>query len=152
VVPYNAFVETPLQGPIDSAIVDAGFGLHAGSFAEFTLSDTTGWFFWPKVEKAGYTDFWEHGVMGGELGPQEIAFSGEYPSAEDEFEQDFSECTRIIHATYMVNDVSYESGYGDSSEVNRALDAARQMGYNFQKSQRWQRYPMLTVAPLSRWM
>jgi hypothetical protein len=62
----NAFQKTKLQARgLTKKSVESGIGLHDDSFSYSTLSDSTGWFFWPQVVAAGQTNFWKTTVMGG---------------------------------------------------------------------------------------
>jgi hypothetical protein len=99
----NAFSTTPLQNRVPwPAAVTAGLGLHDDSFAHSTLNDTTGWYFWPQVEAAGYTNFWQQNVMGRELRPelQDEAFLDGFPTEGVGSEQDFDMFVDTTHATH----------------------------------------------------
>jgi len=138
----DAFKTTSLQtrGPWTTATV-ARFGLHDDSFAYSTLDGTanggvtTEWFFWPKVESASYTNFWESSAMGGELRPelQSTIFTDDYPTST-EYHQDFDLCVNVTHATYMLNAYIFiEDGTGPSAdEIEKAKVASADMGYSFQ--------------------
>jgi len=133
----ESFDITPLQirSPHPSAKA-LGFGFHDDSFAHSTLSDSIGWFFWPRVEASGYTDFWKSAVMGGELRPelQSSAFSNNFPDPNNDFEQDYDLCVETTHATYMLNNYAFTTGYA-ASELARARASASRMGYQFHVTQ-----------------
>ena len=135
----DAFDVTPLQ--VRYAHPSASthkYGFHDDSFAHSTLSDTTGWFFWPEVQAMtpDYTNFWKEAVMGGELRPelQATAFSSTFPDPNNEFEQDFDLCVDTTHATYMLNNYAFSTGYS-GSDLTRALASANRMGYQFRVSE-----------------
>jgi hypothetical protein len=138
---YNAAFQTirmQVCSPLDSAYA-AGMGFHDDSFAYSTLDGAANgnvvvdWFFYPRLQAAGYTDFWKRGVMGGETRPaiQATVFSPDYP-AGTEYHQDFMECVNTTHATYMVNFAAFaDSGYSGTT-LDNARHAHARMGYNFQ--------------------
>ena len=135
----DAFEVTPLQ--VRYAHPSASthkYGFHDDSFAHSTLSDTTGWFFWPEVQAMtpDYTNFWKQAVMGGELRPelQATAFSSTFPDPNNEFEQDFDLCVDTTHATYMLNNYAFSTGYS-GGDLTRALASANRMGYQFRVSE-----------------
>lgn len=136
----SSFTKTKLQVryPRSSAYA-ANMGYHDDSFGYATLSgapnggEVQSWFFWPRVSKAGQTDFWKRGVMGGETYPQiqDEIFQGSYP-ARTKHKQDFMECVRTTHASFMIhNDAFKDNGYS-GTELRNALTAHVGMGYNFQ--------------------
>ena len=132
----NAFTTTPLQlrYPHSSAIQHK-FGFHDDSFAHSTLSDTTSWFFWPSLVALSpdySNEFWKRAVMGGELRPelQETAFSANFPNPDNEFEQDFDSCVDTTHATYMLNNWAFSTGY-NGDDIARAKASANRLGYQF---------------------
>jgi type II secretory pathway pseudopilin PulG len=130
----NAFSTTLLQNRYPwPAAVTAGFGLFDDSFAFATLTDTTDWFFWPQVERAGYTNFWQQNAMGGEVYPplQDEAFLEGFPTEGAEYEQDFDLCADTTHATYMLNNYAFSTGYTEATGLARAQASASRLGYQF---------------------
>mmetsp|Transcript_28051 Transcript_28051/g.56197 ORF Transcript_28051/g.56197 Transcript_28051/m.56197 type:complete len:394 (-) Transcript_28051:517-1698(-) len=121
----------------------AGLGLHDDSFAHSTLDGAanggveTGWFFWPSVERSGYSSFWRSSVMGGELRPelQSNIFSDDYP-ANTQYHQDFDLCVNVTHATYLLVNHAFKGNRGYNAEdLERAKVGSAAMGYSFQVTQ-----------------
>ena len=134
----SAFRITQLQGRYpDPMIVNNGFGLKDDSFAYATLNknNPNSWFFWPRVTRAGYTDFWRHSVMSGEVFPgiQGNVFSSTFPNTATDTEQDFNECTETTHATYIIVNYAFQTGYSGQDLV-RAEAAAHRLGYAYRIS------------------
>ena len=73
--------------------------------------------------------------MGGEIYPplQEKIFSDSYP-AYSSFHQDFAVCTKITHATYMLDNYAFSPGY-PVGELDKAITASQDMGYSFRVKQ-----------------
>ena len=134
----TAFTITHLQarypGPM---IVNNSFGLNDDSFAYATLNENnpSSWFFWPRVTRAGYTEFWRNSVMGGEIYPdiQANVFSSTFPDTTTDLEQDFNECTETTHATYILVNYAFQTGYS-GQDLDRAQAAALGMGYAYRIS------------------
>ena len=139
----SAFKATPLQvrNPWKAAY-EAGMGLHDDSFGFSTLDGPYNggqeqtWFFWPEVKAAGQEDFWRKGVMGGETRPEiqgEIFESGYQAGTTNK--QDFFTCVDITHATYMFHHNAFINDQAiTGSELDRALDAHVELGYNYRVS------------------
>jgi hypothetical protein len=135
-----AFKVTQLQArfPFASSYA-AKIGLHDDSFAYSTLDGpdngnvTVGWFFWPKVTRAGQTDFWKRSVMGGETHPEVQAevFKPTY-AAGTPYKQYFMKCVNVTHATYMIHHHAFKDGGLTGVELQNAQNAHASMGYNFQ--------------------
>jgi hypothetical protein len=127
-----AFQTTQLQvrTPVASAYA-AGMGLHDDSFG-FSTTGSVDWFFWPSVEKAGQTQFWKKGAMGGETRPelQATIFEPGYQPGSDQYKQDFMKCVNVTHATYMFHHNAFQGGLS-GTELTNARRAHAQMGYNF---------------------
>ena len=81
---------------------------------------------------AGYTNFWQHSVMGGEIYPllQNQIFNSTYPAGTP-FNQDFFACTNVTHATYMLNNYAFSPGYTAGDELDKAIAASQALGYDF---------------------
>lgn len=95
--------------------------------------DEVSWHFWPRLLKNGQGDFWRTRVMGGETRPenQKEVFTPGY-RRRTKNKQDFMECVRTTHTTYMVHGNAFSgSGYTGQTLAN-ARQAHAEMGYNFQ--------------------
>ena len=70
--------------------------------------------------------------MGGELLPsyQASIFSSSYPAGTS-YHQDFFLCANTTHATYMLNDYAFSTGY-TGNDLAKAKLASNSMGYSFQ--------------------
>lgn len=84
------------------------------------------------LSREGYTHFWQHSVMGGEIYPplQEDIFHPTYPAGTP-YKQDYFACTNITHATYMLNNYAFSPGYPVGSELDKAIKASHALGYDF---------------------
>lgn len=118
---------------------DGPIGYIDDSFAHSTLDgeadggETTSWYFWPSMIANGQTEAWRTRPMGGETRPeiQGEVFEPGY-AAGTKNKQDFMQCVRTTHASYMLhNDAFSGSGYS-GEELTNALRAHVEMGYNFQ--------------------
>lgn len=139
----EAFGRTKIQARVPTrkrARSGKKFGLHDDSFAFATLDGEANggvgvrWFFWPKVVRAKYDDFWKEDAMSAELYPalQDVIFENDYPRGT-EYHQDFDECVRTTHATYVINHHAFYAGYtGDA--LWRARRSSDAMGYAFRLS------------------
>jgi Malectin domain len=130
-----AFKTTKLQTRgASSASIAAGMGLHDDSFAYSTLGNV-GWFFWPRLVSAGFTDFWKNSPMGGETRPelQGTIFEPSYVPAPDyAYKQDFMKCVETTHATYMLTHSAFLANNYVGAELENAKRAHARMGYNYQ--------------------
>jgi Malectin domain len=130
-----AFKTTKLQTRgASSASIAAGMGLHDDSFAYSTLGNV-GWFFWPRLVSAGFTDFWKNSPMGGETRPelQGQVFDPSYVPAPDyAYKQDFMKCVETTHATYMFTHGAFMTNSFVGVELENAKRAHARMGYNYQ--------------------
>jgi hypothetical protein len=135
----EAFNTTQIQTryPLRSALA-AGFGFHDDSYAANTLDRKANggirqdWYFWPSMLAISGENFYRTGAMGGET--RERVFKSSYPGGTYSH-QDFNECTRVTHATYIGHHAAFSNGGFVGEELKNALMAHAKMGYNFKVSQ-----------------
>lgn len=135
----NSFSKTQIQTRYAVTTgYEAGFGRHDDSFAYNTLDGPSNggveheWYFWPNVIELNQSDFWHRGATGGETSVQlqiEV-FDPGYPARTYE-KQDFMECVRAVHATYMFHHAAFKDGGFSGLELTNARRAHARMGYNF---------------------
>jgi len=142
---YNeAFQQTQLQSRDPSTkAAEYSIGLHDDSFGFSTLDgpynggSVVDWFFWPKVKRAGQTETWKTSMFGGETRPelQTEIFLPNY-KAGNEYKQDFMECVKVTHATYMLHHRAFQEGNPplNGIELKNHLHAHARLGYNFRVS------------------
>ena len=108
-------------------------GLHDDSFAYTTLGPDD-WHFLPVVKVRKADERWRQHPIGGEVRPevQSLLWPTD-PAAkvDDKIEiQDFAECVRQTHASWLINQHVFENYTQLSEETKeRAIEAARSLGY-----------------------
>lgn len=117
---------------------DRPFGYHDDSFAWATLDtgrDEDNWFFMPSLKVAGQPalDKWKQHPIGGEIRPElwGLIFDKktDHPKA-----QDFDECVRATHATWLM-DTGMSEEKQSAERIANASRAVQKMGYEFHISQ-----------------
>jgi hypothetical protein len=141
-----AFETTPvlLRYPVGddhwlySRNADLPFGYHDDSFAWATLEtgrEEDRWFFMPSMKVAGHValDKWKTQPIGGELRPElwGIIFDNKVSHKQA---QDFGQCVRETHATWLMDTGMMEKRQSDE-RVTNASRAVQQMGYEFHVTQ-----------------
>lgn len=137
----EAFVKTPvlLRYPAgaghhaQAANAERSFGYHDDSFGWATLATgrpEDAWFFEELVREAGATEKWRRFPIGGEIRPElwRRSFTADpHPRA-----QDFDECVRRTHATWLMDTGLFSPEFALSKErKRRAIRAVRRLGYEF---------------------
>lgn len=106
-------------------------GYHDDSFAYETLGPPD-WHFWGKVAAQGAAEKWKTEAIGGELRPEvQKCIWDDAPCNPPG--QEFGLCVRTTHASWLLNQGAFNGLKGPQRD--RALAAARQMGYEFFVSQ-----------------
>ena len=112
-------------------------GYHDDSFAWATLETgrpDDSWFFNALLRDAGpgALERWKTAPIGGEIRPE---LWGKIFDADPEIPeaQDFERCVETTHATWLMDTGMFREGRpGPPDRVDRALEAARSLGYTFQ--------------------
>jgi hypothetical protein len=129
----SAFTKTKLQMRYadPKSAYERRFGRHDDSFGATTIGGPS-YYFWPQTVEAKQDDFWTWGMMGGETRPelQSIIFEESY-QAGTESQQDFMECVRTTHASYMFHHNAFVDGGYQGVELENALFAHAHMGYRY---------------------
>lgn len=112
-------------------------GYHDDSFCHSTIdiTDTEDWFFLTLLTSAGLENQWQHNVIGGELRPglQSTIFGPDYTVSK--FQQDWDSTVSAVHPTYMINSYAFTGrGYAET-QMDAALTAHRQLGYELHISE-----------------
>ena len=145
-----AFETTPVMVRYPSELtLSYPVGLHDDSFAYATLPtgrEEDDWFFLNQVREAGGGDVWKRRMIGGEVRPetQPVLFADastrgrvsdveEYldPDEAAATKQDFAECVRETHASWLINQHLFRGVGFEPGEKNRAVAAAKSLGYRF---------------------
>ena len=143
-----AFDATPLMVRYPSDVtLDYPLGFYDDSFALATLPtgrEEDDWFYLAQLKAEGGGDVWKTRIIGGEVRPelQPILFAPgakgreasqpEYldPDEAKEQVQDFAECVRQTHASWLINQHVFDDEF-EPGERDRALRAAKSLGYRF---------------------
>jgi len=118
-----------------NAALDIGY--HDDSFALETKPSSFGWFFGDLLTETGTTEKWKTNSIGGELRPelQSCIFSdGGCPEIEEGGDNDFEGSVAFTHVSWLLNHYAFEEGY-EGGDRDRALAAARSLGYSFRVTQ-----------------
>lgn len=107
-------------------------GYHDDSFAWATVhtgkpSDT--WFFETLLRNAGALDKWRTQPIGGEVRPEVWKGLFDEPTTAPKG-QEFEHCLAVTHASWLCNEGVFSPSLQGASR-QRALEAARQLGYEF---------------------
>jgi hypothetical protein len=134
----GAFHKTQLEvrNP-DSANAALPIGYHDDSFALETKTSSLGWHFMDNMTAAGATDKWKQYSIGGELRPelQGCIFSAAgCPELEDGGDNDFPGSVAQTHATWMINQYAFGTGYSAADKAT-ALAATESLGYSFRTTE-----------------
>lgn len=145
----RAFRRTPIllrypAGPNDlhyAANHDRRLGYHDDSFAFATLEtgrEEDSWFFVPALKRAGPSALtrWKTSPMGGEIRPE---LWGQIFDARPRHAgaQDFSECVRVTHATWLM-DTGMFAKKQSAQRIRNASKQVQRMGYEFHvESAQW---------------
>jgi len=126
----EAFSKTPLLMRIPQPdATEWPIGLHDDSFAYTTLGPVD-WHFLPLIKAAGAEDLWRTQAIGGELRPEIQSVVRTALPAHDSGYQDFAECVKQTHASWLINHDLFDRAESLPTEENeRALAAARSLGY-----------------------
>lgn len=137
----TAFRRTPVllrypAGDTDRVHAENGrrnFGYHDDSFAWATLETdrrADNWFYLAALRKAGTAalERWRTAPIGGEIRPELWPCLWQEPGCQAG--QDFARCVAETHATWLMD--SSTSRPQTSADRERALAAARSLGYEFQ--------------------
>lgn len=138
----QAFRTTPIllrypAGPgawAHAANHDRRFGYHDDSFAWATLDtgrDEDDWFFMPALQAAGPKALqkWKSSPIGGEIRPELWGQIFDAHPASPQA-QDFAECVRKTHVTWLMDTGMFQEQQSDQRERN-AIRHVQQMGYEF---------------------
>jgi hypothetical protein len=105
------------------------------TFLTFSLHQigSTSWYFWPKILASDNEKTWMTNVIGGETSPnlQSSVFESTYVTGSDQNKQDFMECIRTTHATYMIHGDAFAYNGYSGTELETARYAHSRMGYNY---------------------
>ena len=107
-------------------------GFHDDSFAFSTLP-TVDWHFLAQLKTADVLDRWKTQPVGGELRPELQAAFWKRPLPGDLKCEDFSECVRQTHCSWLINQALFNQKLPEA-EYERALSGARQLGYELHVS------------------
>ncbi len=103
-------------------------GYHDDSFAHSTVGDVD-WFFLPQLIAAGAAERWTWVPIGGEIRPelQPRIFGADWDPAAEEFGQDYLQCVRQTHASWMLNFHAFngDDGVGGVGYTGADLERAR---------------------------
>ena len=102
-------------------------GFHDDSFAYSTLS-TVEWHFLPRLRRTKTLDRWRTEPIGGELRPEVQAFLWKRPLPTDQKYEDFDQCVRETHCTWLINQHVFNERL-PTAERARARAASSSMGY-----------------------
>ena len=103
------------------------FGFHDDSFAHSTLP-TIDWHFLAQMKRASAIDRWKTQPIGGELRPEVQSFIWKRPLPSDQKFEDFRECVRRTHCSWLLNQHAFNRRLPDK-EFQRATAAAKSLGY-----------------------
>jgi hypothetical protein len=112
-------------------------GYHDDSFALSTMTSSLGWHFMDNMVAAGATEKWKEYSIGGELRPelQPCLFSAAgCPVIEEGGDNDFAGSLAQTHASWMMNDYAFRTGYSDADKP-AALLASQSLGYSFRATE-----------------
>jgi len=116
---------------------DRRFGYHDDSFAWATLDtgrEEDDWFFVPSLMRAGVQEKWKKHPVGGEIRPE--IWPTVFTEKNHPEEQEFSECVRQTHATWLLDTGMFSKKYPhDELRKKRALEEVRRMGYELHISE-----------------
>lgn len=120
-------------------------GYHDDSFAWATLD--TGrkadeWFFMPAMKAAGVEalEKWKTCPIGGEIRPELWGQIFDDPPAHEQA-QDFAECVRLTHATWLMDTGMFRERQSPA-RIRNAIRQVQRMGYEFYIEQtEWRRLP-----------
>jgi hypothetical protein len=131
----NAFHKTQLEVRNPNTMnASMPIGYHDDSFALETKTSSLGWHFMDNMVAAGATNKWKTYSIGGELRPelQSCIFGAAgCPVLEDGGDNDFPGSVTQTHATWMINQYAFQTGYS-SADKPAALAGAQSLGYSFQ--------------------
>lgn len=140
----NAFHTTKLMVRNPNAMnASLPIGYHDDSFALETKTSALGWHFMDNMVAAGATNKWKSYPIGGELRPelQSCIFStAGCPTLEDGGDNDFPGSVAQTHASWMINQYAFQTGYS-AADKPAALAGAQSLGYSFRATE--------ALAPLS---
>ena len=145
-----AFRTTPTMVRYPSPVtLNYPLGFYDDSFAFATLPTGRAeddWFYLAKLKAEGGGDVWKTEMVGGEVRPevQPVLFADapkrgrvlepeEYlaPDEAAEKAQDFAECVRETHASWLINQHLFRGVGFEPGEKDRAVAAAKSLGYRF---------------------
>uniref|UniRef100_A0A0G4I8T9 DUF4832 domain-containing protein n=1 Tax=Chromera velia CCMP2878 TaxID=1169474 RepID=A0A0G4I8T9_9ALVE len=129
-----------LKAEMESEAGACKVGLHDDMFTSTTLGDT-GWFMYPRMERAGVSECWRGEAFGGEVAPAWQASLFDPEEKRPKPSQSLSECVKATHASWMVTRAgegrginhfafSRRKGYPEDKRV-AAREGAVAMGYRF---------------------
>ncbi|MGJ8697502.1 MAG: hypothetical protein ACSHYF_14390 [Verrucomicrobiaceae bacterium] len=108
-----------------------GVGYHDDSFAWATRDtgkEEDGWFFVPAMKAAGLEGKWKEFPIGGEIRPE--IWRTTFTDKKFGQEQDFMECVRETHVSWLMDSGVYQDGIPLPEERKvRAIKAVQGMGY-----------------------
>lgn len=135
----DAFPQTQVQARYPGPNT-AGFGYYDGSFTHNTIDGVYNnntfhsWYFLPQLMAAGDQNVWQTNMIAGETFPalQKKVFTTEYSGGTTDGEQDFLECVRQTHASWILHHDAFgdDAPYRDANLAN-ALEAHAVLGYSF---------------------
>lgn len=111
------------------------FGYHDDSFAWGTIDDSdrrnSNWFYMAALRTAGPAAFekWRTRPIGGEIRPEAWGSVFDKKPARREV-QDFAECVRQTHVTWLMDSGMFQEG-NTPERQRRAIEQVRRMGYDF---------------------
>jgi len=107
-------------------------GYHDDSFAWATVhtgKPSDGWFFETLLRRAGAQDKWRAQPIGGEVRPEVWKGLFNEPSSAPQG-QEFDRSLAVTHASWLSNEGAFSASLQGAAR-KRALEAARQLGYEF---------------------
>ncbi len=129
-----AFDTTRLLARYPSALNrDLNIGYHDDSFAFETLPNQS-WHFVQRLIEEGVTDKWRREPVGGELRPEIQPCLFEEPVSCTQYE-DYAESVAQTHASWLINHAAFAGTGYTGAEHERALAAARSLGYELTVTQ-----------------
>ena len=138
----KAFTKTPVllrypakEGHYAQAANDRRrLGYHDDSFAYATLEtgrQEDDWYFYPAMIAAGATEKWKTQPIGGEIRPEVWGCCFDQDPCTRP-SQSFAACRDQLHVTWLMDTGMFREKESSQDRIDRAKEAVRKMGYEFQ--------------------
>ncbi|WP_250007540.1 DUF4832 domain-containing protein [Actinoplanes sp. M2I2] len=112
---------------------DLNIGYHDDSFAFETLPNQS-WHFVRRLIDEGVTGKWQREPVGGELRPEIQTCLFDQPVSCPQYE-DYDQSVAGTHASWLINQAAFAGAGYTGAEYDRALTAARSLGYELTVTQ-----------------